>query len=167
MTEDRRHDARTREVLDEVKDEARATVKGIEGDWQTAIKEIREGIDRDRAILRWAMRWLVGISFVLPFLVGGALYLFDVEANARRDQSCKITEGQQRAEVQSLRRTYSYLLSLSTKERRDPINRAVLAGLPTQEAQARQDNAPAFCDDPGYGEPEPDPVVPRRPAALR
>lgn len=156
MGHDRRRDTRTREVL-----------RNIEGDWQHAIVEVKEKYERERRLLRWAVRWMLVITVGLCAFVTVAIVSFNAEQAERRDQSCAITEGQQRDEVVQLRRTYDYLLSLSPAERRDPLNRAILAQLTQTEARAKQDNAPEFCDDDGVGLPEPDMPVPDRPLALR
>jgi hypothetical protein len=152
---DRRKDDRTREVLN-----------NIEEDWKQAIERIQSNYEALRRQLVWALRWVVAISLLLPALVVAGFLAYGAEQKARRDQACAISEAKQRRDIDSLRRTYDYLLTLSPTEKRDPINRAVLAGLPRTEADARLDDAPPYCDEPGIGEPEPDPTIPRRPIAL-
>jgi hypothetical protein len=88
------------------------------------------------------------------------------EGVERRQQSCQLFESDHLADVQALRRTYHYLGGLSARERRTGINRALLVNLPRTEQEARTDSAPDFCDKPGVGLPEPDPVVPERPRGL-
>lgn len=86
------------------------------------------------------------------------------EGEERRDQSCRIQERKQEADVQQLRRTYTFLLGLKPAA---PLRRAVITLLPQIEDDARQDDAPPYCNAPGVGLPEPDPVVPKRPPSLR
>ena len=90
----------------------------------------------------------------------------EAEGVERRDQSCDISEAKHKADVVQLERTYAYLLSLSPREKRSSINRAVLANLPNVEREARLDPAPSFCDEPGVGLKEPDPKIPARPPNL-
>lgn len=90
----------------------------------------------------------------------------DREGVERRDQSCRLFEGQHLADVRRLRRTYRYLLSLSATEREMALNQFVLRSLPQTEREARLDRAPDYCDEPGVGRSEPDPVIPHRPAQL-
>jgi len=96
-----------------------------------------------------------------------AIDRIDREGLGRRDQACTISERKQLADVQQLRRTYAYLLSLSPRERRSRLNMAVLQQLPSVEQEARFDDAPKFCDQPHLGLPEPDSKIPKRPRALR
>jgi hypothetical protein len=99
-----------------------------------------------------------------------SVFLFTLvrrEGSERRDQSCRIAERKQRADVERLHRTYAYLLRELRAGRTDtPLNIEVLRGLGQAEAEAREDDAPPFCDEPGVGLPEPDPVVPDRPLVL-
>ncbi len=89
------------------------------------------------------------------------------EGAGRRSQSCELFEAGHLADVKGLRRTYGYLAGLSTEQRAEPLNRLLLRVLPETEREARIDRAPAYCDEPRIGLPEPDPVLPERPAALR
>jgi hypothetical protein len=92
---------------------------------------------------------------------------FKAETRERVNQTCRILEGKQRDTVDQLKQTYTYLLGLSPAEKRSPLNRAVLANVPKLERDARVNDAPAYCNDPGVGLPEPDPEPPARPAQLR
>jgi hypothetical protein len=92
--------------------------------------------------------------------------LEDEGAN-RRDQSCELFESAHLADVEGLRRTYGYLVELTPEQAAEPINRLLIRLLPEAEREARKDRAPEYCDEPRIGLPEPDPVVPERPAALR
>ena len=101
---------------------------------------------------------------------------FQREGHERRDQTCLIFERDQLREVQQLRKTYEYLLGLTPAQRREPLNQAVLQQLPELEGQAREDDAPPYCDEPGVeaerrgeppiGLPEPDARPPARPDGL-
>jgi hypothetical protein len=99
------------------------------------------------------------------------------ERNARIDEDCLIFERKQKTDVDTLKQTYAYLENLTAEQLKDPLSRAVLAGLPRTEAEAKLDDAPDYCDKPGaaaeakgakpIGLPEPDSVVPKRPASLK
>jgi hypothetical protein len=82
------------------------------------------------------------------------------ETAARVDQTCAISEAKQRSDSDALIRTYQYLSSLTGHQLAQPINRAILANLPVTIRAAQIDDAPAFCDKPGVGLPEPDPPLP-------
>lgn len=88
------------------------------------------------------------------------------ESRQRIDDTCRINETRQKTEVDALKRTYEYLGGLTAQQLAEPLNKAVLAGLPATVRAALTDDAPAYCDKPGVGLPEPDPVVPRRPKSL-
>jgi hypothetical protein len=88
------------------------------------------------------------------------------EQAERRDQNCHLFEGDHLRDVEDLRSTYKYLNQLTAVERRTAINQAILRSLPMAEGEARVDRAPDYCDAPGVGLPEPDPVVPDRPLGL-
>lgn len=88
------------------------------------------------------------------------------EGRERRDEDCSIRESKQADDVRALRRLYRYLLGLSPEDLGTDLNKAVLAGVPRAERDARTDDAPDYCDEPGIGEPEPDLKVPRRPKGL-
>jgi hypothetical protein len=121
------------------------------------------------------------MSAVALVLAAGSLFvsmlLFDRlrdEGAQRRNQTCVIFERKQKKDVDQLRDTYHYLAQLSPREyaeakagRGELLNRAVIANLPKTVADAKEDDAPEFCDAPGVGLPEPDPVLPKRPRRLR
>lgn len=106
-----------------------------------------------------------------------AISRIDTEGVERRDQNCNILESQHLESVRGLRLTYDYLAGLTVAERQQPINRLLIAQLPQTERQARIDQAPEYCDEPGaaaeakgaepVGLPEPDPILPERPEALQ
>jgi hypothetical protein len=80
-----------------------------------------------------------------------------------------ITEGEQAAEIRDLQRTYDFLLRQPPRDLQNDQTLAgeIVRGLAQIEEEAHRDNAPAFCDEPGIGLPEPDPMIPHRPAVLR
>lgn len=90
------------------------------------------------------------------------------ESADRRDQSCLIFERQEAEDIDALERTYSYLSGLSAAQLDEPLNRAVLAQLPRTVRDAQTPDAPAYCDEPDVGLPEPvrPPRFPRRPPNL-
>lgn len=104
--------------------------------------------------------------------IAGLTHRIKREANERRDQTCRVLEGQHLTNVERLKATYHYLGTLPREDYGKPLTLAVLRGLRTQEAEAREDQAPPFCDEPGVkaeragakpvGLPEPDPVLPKR-----
>jgi hypothetical protein len=119
---------------------------------------------------------LSGLAFgVLAGIVTSALLanhdaieLISRESRERRDQTCTISERQHQQDVLQLRRTYRYLVDpeqFGDRKGSDLYN-VVLAQIGRTENEARIDRAPHFCDEPGIGLPEPDPVLPTRPTGL-
>lgn len=112
---------------------------------------------------------LPGIALVLAALsIFLSVVLFakiQSEGRERRSQSCLSSEGKHLDEVNQLKRTYGYL-----ERNREHLNVGLAAEimrvLPETERHAMHDAAPAFCDEPGIGLPEPDPKIPKRPAFL-
>ena len=93
------------------------------------------------------------------------------ERTIRSDQACELFETDHLQDVQSLGATYKYLAQLTPEERNQALNRFILLQLPQTEQQALVDRAPEYCDETtptgdDVGLPEPDPVVPDRPAKL-
>lgn len=103
--------------------------------------------------------------FALTVLVLVSLYRLQAEAKQRRDQSCTIQEKKQLADIVQLQQTYRFLLDPESKK--NGLYGPVLIALPRTESEAREDDAPDFCDDPGVGLPEPDTKVPPRPTAIK
>lgn len=107
---------------------------------------------------------------------------FRAESEKRRDQSCRADEREHARNVRGLRETYRILSSPEQVEQLGPglVGLIVATSLPQQERLARTDQAPAYCDLPGYqseqfyrvtngvlgdppvGLPEPDPRPPVR-----
>lgn len=107
------------------------------------------------------------ITFIAVALAVYSVYANSVETKERVDESCTISETKQKADVDALIATYRYLGELSGKELAQPLNKAVLAGLPTTVRNAQTDDAPSYCDEPDVGLPEPDDKVPEVPEDLK
>lgn len=104
--------------------------------------------------------------FLSAFLFARVQAVFDklaMESKGRRDQACLRDETAHKRDVRQLRQTYKFLAA-PPPSLRDLVP-LIVAQLPRTEQEA-EDKAPAFCDEPGIGLPEPDPVIPRRPRAL-
>jgi hypothetical protein len=115
----------------------------------------------------WWGRWGRDlITFAAVGLSAWAFFKGETERRERTDQACTIFERKHKQDVDALISTYRYLGTLSGKELAEPLNRAVLAGLPRTIREANLDDAPPYCDKPGVGEPEPDPKLPPRPGNL-
>jgi hypothetical protein len=91
------------------------------------------------------------------------------ENRERRDQACAISEHKQETDIMKLKRTYAYLLRQPREalEEKNSLPSEVVRALPQSEEEARTDDAPPFCDEPGIGLKEPDMKVPSRPAKFR
>jgi hypothetical protein len=111
---------------------------------------------------------LVGITFAVAGYVKAenAIKQVVAEGAERRDQSCLHDEIDQRADVRGLRLTYKYIVKLTPRQRATPFNALLIQQLPRSEREAGRDDAPPFCDEPGFGLPEPDQPIPDRPAEL-
>lgn len=115
--------------------------------------------------------WLNVVPLLALCLAGWTVLGLSSEAAERRNQNCRVFEGQHLADVQRLTATYRYLETLPKSEYGKSLTLAVLRGLKAQEAEARSDAAPPYCDEPGVeaerrgekpvGLPEPDPPLPR------
>jgi hypothetical protein len=92
-----------------------------------------------------------------------ALERIDTEAVERKDADCVKDERDYFAKVNQLTQTYAFL---KTADPESDLYKAVVTNLPQVEAEAKRDLAPEYCDEPNVGLPEPDPVVPKRPAGL-
>lgn len=88
------------------------------------------------------------------------------EITERRHQTCLLFERAANEAVTRVTRTYAYLGGLTAEQRREPLNRAVIAQLPETERIARTQRAPAFCFAKGVGLDTPPLPVPKRPASL-
>jgi hypothetical protein len=119
--------------------------------------------------LRLMRRMLVVLSVAVALNAAFTAWQFfrlGDESGERRSQICVGAERDDRDEIARLNRTYEYLLSLSPRQRRSPLNQLVIRTLPETEANARTVTAPEFCTEPGVGLPGPAPRVPDRPAGL-
>lgn len=140
---------------------------------QRTNKETRERIDDVLAFVKRQVIWqwvVIGtvflISTAVAVAVGYALGQWDRERRDRINEACTISERKQFTDVTTLRKTYEYVADLTAAQKREPLNRAIIAQLPSLEVDARTDDAPSYCDEPDVGLPEPDPQVPERPAGL-
>jgi hypothetical protein len=117
-------------------------------------------------------RSTIGYVFLVVYVtvIGGVAVEqqrdFNEEALRARSANCLQFERDHLRDVDQLRQTYAYLEQLRPGEFEQPINRFIVARLSETETAARTDTAPDYCDEPGLGRPEPDPVVPERPAYL-
>lgn len=113
---------------------------------------------------------LVCVSILLNVILfranSTALDQIRAESFDRQDQACMISERTYTQQVRSLRVTYSYLLSLTEKQRKEPINVVLRKELPATEARVRSSAPPAFCSGKGIGLPNPLPRMPTRPLGL-
>jgi hypothetical protein len=76
------------------------------------------------------------------------------ESKEFRSQDCAINEAKQLMDIRQLKSTYDALIKLPVEEENTFIIRAVVGALPRTEGEAAEDDAPSFCDRPGYGLPE-------------
>jgi hypothetical protein len=97
----------------------------------------------------------------------------DRESAERRDQMCRLFEGDHLQDITELRRTYERMpralefYKRITPPRLQPfVIGTVMADLRRLEQEAHVDSAPDFCDEHDVGLAEPDPVVPERPPRL-
>lgn len=116
----------------------------------------------------WWGRWGRDLTTLAAVLAAGWAVIgtqgqvddLERETAQRVDETCRITETKQANDSQALADTYKYLAALKPSEFGQPLNRAVLAGLPRTIRDATTDDAPSYCDKPGVGLAEPDPPVP-------
>lgn len=94
------------------------------------------------------------------------------ESKERRNQTCRVFESAHKQEIDDLNGTYRYLAGAPPPERGTTLYTLILSNLKKLESEAKDDEdevgvvVPAYCDEPGIGLPEPDPVVPKRPAGI-
>jgi hypothetical protein len=139
----------------------------------TTTKAIRRKFRVARAWLWWDV-WgrdlivLVAIGLSLWSTITGQqqLHAQKREQADRIDETCRISETKQRTDVDALRRTYEYLAGLSGKQLDEPLNKAVLANLPSTIREAQVDDAPSYCKAKGVGLPGPSPAIPVKPPGL-
>lgn len=122
---------------------------------------------------RFLSRFNFAALLVLTVLVAVGFYLLEQTRTESRDQLCMWFEPDHLEDVQELRRTYKrvpealeFYIAAAPEKLRPFLENAVATDVARLEAEARVDSAPAFCDEPGVGLPEPDPVVPKRPKGL-
>lgn len=127
----------------------------------------------------WWGRWgrdlitllAVGLSAWAVITTQGSLDKIESETEQRIDETCRISETKQANDIEALRATYEYLSGLERGQLDEPLNKAVLAGLPRTVREAQTDDAPDYCDaktkdDRDIGLPEPDVAIPTPPPGL-
>jgi hypothetical protein len=93
----------------------------------------------------------------------------EVEGRERRDQACVLNERDHLADVQNLKRAYdrlpeafAFYMSIAPADMKPLLRSMIAQDLKRLEQEARVDQAPEYCDEPGVGLVEPDPVIPER-----
>lgn len=95
------------------------------------------------------------------------------EGRRRRDNTCQGSEGQHLQEIIDLRRTYKFYSDPPPEFAGLLQNPLVIQNLREDLRNAKQDDdrfgvfVPAYCDEPGIGRKEPDPIIPKPPASVR
>lgn len=88
------------------------------------------------------------------------------EGKDRRDQSCLVAERGQLKDVESLKQTYRLALH-PPPELGKGLLKLIVQNLPQAEAEAKLNQAPKYCLEPGIGLPgDKPPAVPQRPPQL-
>jgi hypothetical protein len=140
----------------------------------TTTKAIRRKFRVARAWLWWDV-WgrdllvLVAVGLSLWSTVSGQQQLHEQrkETAARINETCRISETKQRSDVEALAQTYKYLGGLSGRQLAEPLNKAVLANLPSTIREAQTDDAPSYCQRPGVGLPGSPPRLPVKPPNVK
>ena len=120
----------------------------------------------------WVMWDAFGRDIVVVSAIGLSLWSvwsLEQESKDRRDQNCVIQERKEADDIRQLMRTFEYL------ERQPPdaltdertINPAIIRQLPETIREAREKDAPVYCDEPGVGLSEPGPEVPDPPPNVK
>lgn len=139
-------------------------------------RQLRRDVKALAREVRRYRRWVQAAFLSILLVFGTLFFLQELEQKERRDQACRLFEGEHLADVKQLRATYKFVVRLSSAELRAPLGRTILTSLPQTEAKA-VDRAPLYCDETyrkipfvghsyDYGNAEPDPVVPKRPVAV-
>lgn len=92
----------------------------------------------------------------------------EAERKVRTNQNCEFAERTHLRDVEALRGTYQYLEAVEQQpsEKQSILYKLVIKTVPRTIAEGETDIAPQYCDNPGLGLPEPDPVIPARPKFL-
>lgn len=117
---------------------------------------------------------IIGITTFIALAIGAVqLYRFTTiqthqrdESHLRQDQLCVVFERSYLQQVQQLVATYDFLRHTPASERGTQLNKAIIAGVPKQEAQVTTFAPPAFCAPRNVGLSTPVPKVPKRPKDL-
>lgn len=112
-------------------------------------------------LTRWLVRERNLVAVLLCFVALALVYNgLRNESNARFDQACTTWEQDNYDQVRRLSDTYKFLDQLRPHEYTSTLTKFAITNLPRTVAEARADDAPPKCDEPGFGRPEPDPKVP-------
>jgi hypothetical protein len=124
------------------------------------LKRFEQWIERHEVkLLRWGFIAMFVVSVSAGFLAWQA-----TQANTERiDQSCTTDEREHADNVRQLEQTYNALSSPTIRANLGPgLVTLIVSQMAELEKDARTDQAPPFCDEPGVGLPEPDPEPPER-----
>lgn len=94
------------------------------------------------------------------------------EVAQRKDQPCTHFEGAYQEEIDFLKRDYKLLTTTGPNAPLPDLQKFILDRIVYEEKQVKSDSdnhgayVPDYCDEPGAGNPEPDPKVPERPAKV-
>lgn len=105
-------------------------------------------------------------SLLLTIFVVLSIALLAREGHMREDGQCASFERDHLEEVRAVATAYAYFQTVEPEDYDTAIFRFAVRQLPIIEAAANSDEAPNYCDKPGVGLEEPDPVVPPRPQRL-
>jgi hypothetical protein len=106
--------------------------------------------------------WLIVVLLCFASM-GYTYWSIDKQRSRGRADVCQVFEAQYRTKALRLQRTYDYILTLNTEEKRDKLNRVIIQGLSTDEQDVRAAVPPSFCNQPGTDNIPP---IPHRPAEL-
>lgn len=128
------------------------------------LKRFEQWIDRhEKGLLRGAVLVMFVTSLVTAYLGFTAqrdrdkdFKAFLSESAVRRDQACRSDERKDRDQVQQLAQTYLILGSETARAKLQPglVDLIVTLSLPQLEKDARNPDAPDYCNQPGVGLPE-------------
>ena len=134
---------------------------------------------RSGLALLWVMAIAAGVVLVVTavgttvsVLTSASVADLDRESADRRDQACRGLELNHKQEISELKRTYGFYSDPPPAFKGLLANPLVRRAVLDAEKAARFDRdrygvfVPAYCDEKGFGLPEPDPKVPVRPPVI-